>query len=107
MAENVLEWMFPTLKETYVNWIKSTLNTTEDLACRELPQGPLLERRGYGTILSFPSSWDYTTNASKANREEAVFVQCFSPRDRAPDQPWGKRLCPQGQGAGLLPCWFG
>jgi len=57
MAGNILEWMSPFLKEMHMNWIKSTLNTTADLAHKEIPQDLLLEQRGYETILSFPSSW--------------------------------------------------
>lgn len=57
MAGNILEWMSPSLKEMYMNWIKSTLNTTADLAHKEIPQDLLLEQRGHETILSFPSSW--------------------------------------------------
>lgn len=57
MAGNILEWMSPSLKEMYMNWIKSTLNTTADLAHKEIPQDLLLEQRGHETMLSFPSSW--------------------------------------------------
>lgn len=44
---------------------------------------------------------------SKANGEEVVFIQYFSPRVRPPDQLLGKRLSPQRDRTGLLRCWFG
>ena len=44
---------------------------------------------------------------SKANGEEVVFIQYFSPRVRPPDQLLGKRLSAQRDRTGLLRGWFG
>lgn len=79
---------------THMNWIKSTLNTIKDPACREMPSGSF--SRANGTRNHFKFSFfpgnDSTMLSPKPTERRTWLVQPSPPRDLSPAQPnggWG------------------